>query len=85
VEPFDRVARRHRGLKQQRVDHIIDGVKSMLSFTILWRGVWAGHPQDDPTGGKECTGGGIVEVTTVVTLDDFHGAAKMCGSKGKKI
>jgi hypothetical protein len=42
-------------------------------------------PQDDPTGGKECTGGDIVELTTVVTLDDFDGAAKLRGNKGEKI
>jgi hypothetical protein len=49
-----------RDLKQQRAEHI-----------ILRRGIWVGHPQDDPTEGKECTGGGIVELTTVVTLDSF--------------
>jgi hypothetical protein len=57
----------------------------MLGFTILWRVVWAGHPQDNPTGGKECTRGGIVELTTVVTLDSFDGAAKLRGNKGEKI
>jgi hypothetical protein len=52
VECFDPVASRHRGLKQQRVEHIIDGVKRMFGFTVLRRRVWAGHLQDDPTGGK---------------------------------
>jgi hypothetical protein len=56
----------------------------MLGFTILRRGVWAGHPQDNPIGGKECTGGDIVELTTVVTLDDFDGATKLRGNKDKK-
>jgi hypothetical protein len=84
VECFDLVASRHRGLKQQRAEHIIDGVKRTLDFTILQRGVWTGHPQDNPEG-KECTGRGIVELMTVVTLDGFDGAAKQCGNKGKKI
>jgi hypothetical protein len=57
-------------------------VKSALDFTVLRRGVWAGHQQDDPIGGKECAGGGIVELTTVVTLDHFDGAAKLCGNNG---
>jgi hypothetical protein len=35
-----------------------------------------------PIGGKECAGGGIVELTTVVTLDHFDGAAKLCGDNG---
>jgi hypothetical protein len=57
----------------------------MKSFTILQRGVWAGHPQDDPTGGKECSRGGTVELMTIFTLDGFDGVAKLCGHKGKKI
>jgi hypothetical protein len=33
-------------------------------------------------GGKECSGGGIIELTSVVTLDGFDGAAKLCKNKG---
>jgi hypothetical protein len=51
----------------------------------MWRGVWTEHPQDDPTGGKECTRGGIVELTSIVTLDGFDGVAKLHGNKGKKL
>jgi hypothetical protein len=85
VESFYPVASQHRGLKQQRVDHIIDDVKSALNFTILQRGVWTEHPQDDPTRGKEHASGGVVELTAVVTLDDFDGAAKLRGNKGEKL
>jgi hypothetical protein len=81
VECFNPVASRHRGLKQQRAEHIIDGAKRTLDIIILWRCVWVGHPQDNPTGGKECTGGGIVELTTIVTLDSFDGAVKLRGNK----
>jgi hypothetical protein len=84
VESVYPVVSWHRGLKQQGVDHVIDGVKSALGFTILWRGIWTRHPQDDPTGGKECAGGGVVEHTVVVTLDGFDGASKLRGNKGKK-
>jgi hypothetical protein len=83
VESFYLVASRHRGMKQQGADHIIDGAKRALDFTILRRGVWVGHPQYNPTGGKECVGGGIVELTIAVTLDDFDGAAKLHGNKGE--
>jgi hypothetical protein len=85
VECFDLVAYRHRSLKQQRAEHIIDGSKRTSGFTVLRRGVWVGHPQDNPTRGKECTGGGIVEFMTVVTLDGFDGASKLRGNKDKKI
>jgi hypothetical protein len=33
--------------------------------------------------GKECMGGGIVELMTIVTLDDFDGVAKLHGNKGE--
>jgi hypothetical protein len=49
----------------------------MLGLIVPRRGVWAGHLQDDSTGGKECTRGSIVELTTVVTLDGFDGATKL--------
>jgi hypothetical protein len=35
--------------------------------------------------GEECSRGGIVELTAVVTLNNFDGAAKLCGDKGKKM
>jgi hypothetical protein len=81
VEPFYPVASQHRCLKQQGADHIIDGTKSTLGFTVLWRGGWAGHPQDDPTRDKECVGGSIVKLTVVIILDSFDGAVKLCGNK----
>jgi hypothetical protein len=31
-------------MKQLGADAIVDGAKSVLTFTILQRGVWAGHP-----------------------------------------
>jgi hypothetical protein len=85
VESVYPVASRHRGLKQQGADHIIDGAKSALNFTIMQRGVWTRHPQDDPTRGKKYVGGGVVKLTTVVTLDNFDGAVKLRGNKGQKI
>jgi hypothetical protein len=44
MEPFNPIMSQHRGLKQQGADHIIDGMKSVLDFTVLRRGVWIGHP-----------------------------------------
>jgi hypothetical protein len=34
---------------------------------------------------KKCAGGGVVELTTIVTLDDFDGAAKLRENKGEKL
>ena len=40
VESLNPVACGNRSLEKQRVDDIINGTNSTLSFTILWRGVW---------------------------------------------
>jgi hypothetical protein len=34
--------------------------------------------------GEECLRGGVVELTVVVALNSFDGAAKQCGDKGEK-
>jgi hypothetical protein len=43
VEPFYLVASRNRSLRKQEMQHIIDGVKNALSFTVLRRGVATRH------------------------------------------
>jgi hypothetical protein len=38
----------------------------------------------DPISGQECMRGGIIELTAIITLDSFDGAAKLCGDISKK-
>jgi hypothetical protein len=61
------------------MQHIIDGAKDALGFTILWKSVWTRHPPKYPFGGKECMRGGVIELTIIVALDGFDGAIKLCG------
>jgi hypothetical protein len=49
----------------------------MLGFTILWRSVGAGHPQNHPISGEECSRGDVVELMAVIALKSFDGAAKL--------
>jgi hypothetical protein len=77
--PFYPSASWNRSLEKQGTQHIIDGVKDALGFTVLWGSVWTRHPQKYPFSGKECMRGGVIELTTIVALDDFDGAAKLCG------
>jgi hypothetical protein len=35
--------------------------------------------------GEECSRGGVVKLTAIVALNNFDGAAKLCGDKGEKI
>jgi hypothetical protein len=57
-------------------------VNSTLGFTVLRRAVGAGHPQNHPMSGEECSRGGVIELTVVVALNNFDGAAKLCRDKG---
>jgi hypothetical protein len=65
--------------------HIIDGVKDALGFTVLWRSVGIRHPKKYSFGGEECVRGGIIELMTIVALNGFDGAAKLCGDISKII
>jgi hypothetical protein len=85
VEPFYPVANRNRILKEQGMQHIIDGAKDAFSFTVLRRSVATRHPQNYPFGGEEYARGGVIELTTIVALDYFDGAAKLCGDISKKM
>jgi hypothetical protein len=84
VEPFYLVASRERSLKEQGANHVINGAESTLGFTVLRRSVGAGHPQNHPMSGEECSRGGVVKLPAVVALDSFDGAAKLCGDKDEK-
>jgi hypothetical protein len=84
VEPFYPVASWKRSLKKQWMQHIIDGGKDALGFTIMRRSVWTRHPQKYPFGGKECARGGVIELTTILTLDSFDGAIKLWEDIGEK-
>jgi hypothetical protein len=79
VEPFYPVASQNISLKKQGAQHIINGAEDALSFTFLRRSVGIRYPQKYPFGGEECARGGVIELSTIVTLDDFDGVAKLCG------
>jgi hypothetical protein len=67
------------------VQHIINGAEDVLSFTVLQRNVGTRHPQKYPFGGEECVRGGVIELTTIIALDDFDGVAKLCGDISEKV
>ena len=60
-------------------------MNNALHFTILQRCVWARHPQDHAVGEEKCPRGGIVELTSIVTLDKLDGVAKLSKDIGKEI
>jgi hypothetical protein len=85
VDPFYPIASHNRSLKKQGTQYIIDGAKDALDFTILQRSTVTRHPQKYPFDDEECVRGGVIELTTIVALDDFDGATKLCGDRSEKI
>jgi hypothetical protein len=74
----------NRSLKKQGAQHITNGAEDAFEFTVLLRSVGTRHPQKYPFGGEECMRGGVIELTTIITLDGFDGAAKLCGDINEK-
>jgi hypothetical protein len=72
-------------LKEQRAYNIIDCVKSTLGFTILLRGVWAGHEENGTVGEEERASRGVVKLTAIVALDGFDRGAKLHAHMSKKV
>jgi hypothetical protein len=85
VEHFYLVASWNRSLKEQGTQHIIDGAKDAFDFTVLRRSVGTKHPQKYPFGGEECARGDVIELTAIVALDCFDGAAKLFGDISEKM
>jgi hypothetical protein len=59
-------------------------VENALKFTVQWRSVWTIHSQNHLISGKECVRRSVVELTVIVALDNFDGAANLCGDISKK-
>ena len=85
VKGLNPLGRRHASLKQHGASIIIDSANHALSFTVLRRGVGAGHVQMDSMGEEERACAGVVKLTPIVALDSFHHDAELCAHIGKEI
>ena len=56
-----------------------------LSLAVLGRGIRTRHTQLNTPREEERTGGGVVELTPVVTLDGLNGEAELSGHPGKEV
>jgi len=52
-------------------------VKGVLSTSVLLRGVWARHPEDDSMSEEECAGRGVVKLAAVVALNCLDGGVEL--------
>ena len=85
VEGLDPKGAREAGLKEKRAYNVVEGTESALGFSILGRGVGAGHAHGDTVSKEERAGSGVVELMAVITLDVTNGCREPCPDIGKKM
>ena len=66
---LDPIGGRHGGLKQQGANNIINRANNAFSFTVLGRGVRAGHAKMNALGEEERPSAGVIKLLSVVALN----------------
>ena len=74
-----------RGLDQKGAHDVVRRANHPLSLAVLRRGIWTRHTQLNTPREEERTGGGVVELTPVVTLDGLNGEAELIGHPDKEV
>jgi hypothetical protein len=72
-------------LEKKSADGIVGHANHALSLAILGGGIRARHPQLHPVGENEVTGGRVIELTTVVTLNGLNGEAELSGHPSEEV
>jgi hypothetical protein len=78
-------ASRKRGLKQKSPHGVIGGANHPLSLAILRRCVWTRHAELNTVREEESSGGGVIKLATIVTLDGLDGEAELCRHPSKEV
>jgi hypothetical protein len=78
VEPFYPVVSWNRSLKSREYNILLMVRRIRSVLPLYGESVGKRHLHKYSFGGKECTRGGVIKLTTIVTLDNFDGAAKLC-------
>ena len=76
---------RHRRLEEESANDIVGGAENAFSLAILLQGVWARHAHDDTLCKEESAGGGVIELTTIITLNCLNSATKLSENVGEKL
>ena len=84
VEAIRLEARGQRGLDQKGVHDVVRRANHPLSLAVLGRSIRTRHTQLNTPREEERTGGGVVDLTPVVTLDGLNGEAELSGL-GKEV
>jgi hypothetical protein len=73
------------GLDQKSAHAIVCGPNHALSLTVLWGSVRTRHMQLTTSGEKEGLRGVVVELTTVVALNDLNSEVELSGHPDKEV
>jgi len=84
VETLSPEAGRQRDLDQKGTHDVVRGANHPLSLAVLGRDIRTRHTQLNTLREKERTGG-VIELTPIVTLDDFNGEAELSRHPGKEV
>ena len=85
METLSPEAGRQRGLDQKGAHDVVRRANHPLSLAVLGRGIRTRHAPLNTPREEERTGGGVVELTPVVTLDGLDGEAELSGRPGKEV
>jgi hypothetical protein len=72
-------------LEQQGAHDIVGGTNHALSLAVLRESVGTRHPKLDVVREEESAGGGVIKLTSIITLDALDGVAKLRGHKGEEV
>ena len=78
-------ARGQRGLGQKGAHDVVRRANHPLSLAVLRRGIRTRHTQLNTPREEEGTGGGVIELPSVVTLDGLNCEAELSGHPGKEV
>jgi hypothetical protein len=85
VQALSPEASRKRRLKQKGAHGVVGDANHAFSLAILRGGIRARHAQLDTVRGEESAGGGVIKLTTIVTLDGLDGEAELCGHPSEEV
>jgi len=78
-------ASRKRRLEQKGAHGVVRGANHALGLAVLGGGIRARHAQLDTVREEEGTGGAVIELTAIVTLDGLDGEAELSRHPGEKV
>jgi len=85
VQALNPKTSRKRGLQEKSAHGVVGGANHALSLAVLRGGIRARHAQLDTVREEEGTGGRVIKLLTIVTLDGLDGEAELCGHPSEEV